>query len=322
MSSSSAIRQDELVSSTQGVLALPFGAHSRWFHGRIQDPAASTASNPYWWSLLAVQHEEQCPCLTPLDGSFYVYEALLLNHATNEECSIPALAKAGGALCRLHLANGGASFAFEPSRLHTGAAALPHLSAFFPEIATHFASGMVADAGDKVVVVEGTFSWSPGSLSWAPTEGGAARGAPGSIPACAGASVSLLSGSAGGCGGAGRAAALLARGQAAAAHSPPGCAAGRSDRDTDGSCPVVACSGHEHPLPDAGLSRVAAAAGSSAAAGPDLPLAAPSSADLLVGSSASSGVTFESAAAADAAPVPDADGWITVPRLGARLGVR
>jgi hypothetical protein len=328
MSSSVAISEDDPVSTSPGVLALPFGAHSRWFHGRIQDPAASAAGSPRWWSLLAVQLEDQCPCLTPADGSFYVYDALLLNHETNEECSIPDLAKSGGALCRLHLANGGANFAFEPSRLHTGATALPHLSALFPEIATHFASGMVSGAGDKVVVVEGTFSWSPGSLSWGPAEGSIARGAPGSMSACGGSSTPSSSGTADGCGGAGRAAALLARGQAAAAPSPPGCAAGRFDRDSSNRCPLVDCYDHGHPLSDtraarrvAGSSRVAVAAGS-AATGPSLSSATPSATDLLVGGSVSCGVTSESAATADSAPVPDADGWITVPRLGARLGVR
>jgi hypothetical protein len=324
MSSSSAICADEPVSSSPGVLALPFGAHSRWFHGRIQDAAAGAASGHRWWSLLAVQHEDQCPCLTPLDGSFYVYEALLLNHETNEECSIPALAKAGGALCRLHLASGGANFAFEPSRLHTGAAALPHLSAFFPEIATHFASAMATDAAEKVVVVEGTFSWSPGSLSWGPAEAGVACGATGSMPAGVVAAGSSMSGAAGG--GTGRAAALLARGQAAAAQSPPGRApAERSDRDTSSRCSLTDCSDHGRPLAgvhagrsDAGMSRVAVAAG------PDMLVAESSSAsaDVLAGGIAGSGVALESAAPADAAPVPDADGWITVPRLGARLGLR
>ena len=154
------------------VLALPYGPHSRWFHGSVNNGI---------FSLLAVAREERCPCLSPRDGSCTILDAVLLDLALGREATLAPLARTGGALARLSpasllLASGStdshsAEVCFEPSRaLGEGAApALCTLASLFPSLA----SALVA-RGPSVIhgalVVEGLLSVDESALRWRPLD--------------------------------------------------------------------------------------------------------------------------------------------------------
>ena len=140
------------------ILAFPDGACSRWFHGRISaagSAAAAPESTSSWLSLLCVQTCEQCPCLSPDDGSYLEYDACLVDPADDCEARLPLLAKVGGALCSLRPADGSRSIAFEGSVLHTDAAASARLRVLFPELCS---AGRILVAA---IVVEGVLEWEP-----------------------------------------------------------------------------------------------------------------------------------------------------------------
>lgn len=157
-------------------LAFPRGSSSKWFLGRI----IVTRPKTKVFSLLCVALENQCPCLSPdseVDGGegaagYIECDAVLIDHETNSEAALPALAKTGGDLTVLRPAgnlsglssgtviatskkssagagqsvgNSGAKegeeppnpeevFSFNPSSFMTGEPAVKRASVLFPEL--------------------------------------------------------------------------------------------------------------------------------------------------------------------------------------------
>lgn len=140
-------------------VVLPFGERSKWLHGRISTPSGVL-------SLLAVQTEEQCPCLAGTDGSYIEFDGVLIDTASvpQKEAVLGVVALEGGALAKLSSVGGDATFDFTPRRALSGPSSEAHMKLFFPEVADHLRRRGSADL--PAVVIEGVAKVDIAALIW------------------------------------------------------------------------------------------------------------------------------------------------------------
>jgi hypothetical protein len=141
-----------LTSMLPGFLCIPYtGAH--FLQGRFWRSDGTAVS------LLAVDQLVQHACLSPVDGSFVLMDAALLDYAQKREAFIVGVDKTGGSLCNLGVSAGvGAPLTFLPRVCYCDDRASVLAKNFFPDLSIQ----------PTVLVIEGDFDLSLHPEAWQP----------------------------------------------------------------------------------------------------------------------------------------------------------
>jgi hypothetical protein len=138
-------KTDANMLSIQATLAFPVGSSSKWFLGRVH----LTQPKPKHLSLLAVQVEEQCPCLAPEaeveTGGYAEFDAVIIDHEEDCEAALPTIAKTCGDMTKLRPAGN-----LSGLEATTAAPSAPSASASFSSSSTGASNAAAGQADEEL----------------------------------------------------------------------------------------------------------------------------------------------------------------------------